>query len=132
MVTAPLLNVRQLWVSLVLGDDHYEKIWHAKEPSLLTGNEWRATVKICSLSPAMATSPYEWKLFREVLIRSLIHFGCSFLISYLDCSVWCWIYNITIRCFLFLLHVHMVHGPHNLPAKRETLAKSYDLTMKLV
>ena len=34
---------------------------HAKEPSLLNGHECRLKVKICSPSPAMLTSPNEWK-----------------------------------------------------------------------
>ena len=50
----------------VLGVDHYKRmprvtvrVWHAKEPSLLDGNECRAQVKICNPSPAMVTSPSE-------------------------------------------------------------------------
>ena len=37
-------------------------MWQAKEPSLLNGHECRAWVKICSPSPAMVTSQYEWKI----------------------------------------------------------------------
>ena len=37
-------------------------MWHEKEPSLLNGQECRAQVKICSPSPVMVTSPYEWKI----------------------------------------------------------------------
>ena len=37
-------------------------MWHAKESSLLNGHECRAYVKICSPSPAMVLSPYEWEI----------------------------------------------------------------------
>ena len=36
--------------------------WHAKEPLLLNGHECPACINICSPSPAMVTSPYEWKI----------------------------------------------------------------------
>ena len=35
-------------------------IWRAKEPSLFKGYECRAYVKICSPSPVIVTSPYDW------------------------------------------------------------------------
>ena len=37
-------------------------MWHAKEPSLLNGHECRAKVNICSPSPVLMPSPYEWKI----------------------------------------------------------------------
>ena len=37
-------------------------MWHAKEPSLLNGHERRASVKICSPSTAIVSSPYKWKI----------------------------------------------------------------------
>ena len=36
-------------------------VWHAKEPSLLSGHECRTYVIICSPSSVMVTSPYELK-----------------------------------------------------------------------
>ena len=41
-----------------------QKLWHVKEPSLHNGHECWAWVKICSPSPAMVTSPYEWKILQ--------------------------------------------------------------------
>ena len=38
-------------------------VWHVKEPSLLNGHECRAKLKIFRPSPAMVTSPNEWKKF---------------------------------------------------------------------
>ena len=40
-------------------------MWHTKEPSLLNGHECRALVKICSSSPVMVTSLYEWKMLER-------------------------------------------------------------------
>ena len=39
-------------------------VWKAKKPSLLNGHECRVPiyVKICSPSPVMGLSPYEWKI----------------------------------------------------------------------
>ena len=35
-------------------------VWQATEPTLLSGHECRAQVNICSPSPAMVKSLYEW------------------------------------------------------------------------
>ena len=67
-VTAPLRNARQqVWVSRVLGKDHYingcsvsQKVWHIKEPSLLNGHECRVYVKFCSPSPVRTGQPQWW------------------------------------------------------------------------
>ena len=37
-------------------------MWYVKESSLLNGDECWAQVNICSSSPAMVTSPCEWKI----------------------------------------------------------------------
>ena len=38
------------------------KICHAKEPSMLHGDELRVYIKICSPSTVLVTFPYEWKI----------------------------------------------------------------------
>ena len=40
-------------------------VWHSKEPLLLNGHKSREWVKICNPSPAMVTSPYEWKILQR-------------------------------------------------------------------
>ena len=51
-----------IYVSGVLGDDHYKRMSRVTEPLIFNGHQCRAKVKICSPSPAMLRSKYEWKI----------------------------------------------------------------------
>ena len=65
LVTGPLPNVRQwVWVSRVLGNDHYKRMPHAAvgvAPYRTITVQYKAKVK-SSPSPVMVTSPYEWNI----------------------------------------------------------------------
>ena len=68
-MTAPLSNARQLvWVSRVLGDDHYKRIPRvtvgvARLRTLTGQRRWMPNIgQNLQPLPAVVTSPYEWKI----------------------------------------------------------------------
>ena len=58
--------------------------WHAIEPSMLYGHGCRAYVNICSHSPAMLTSPYEWTILKW---DDKLHTNKQKYIHILDCVI---------------------------------------------
>ena len=51
-------------MTIINGCPVSQKMWHAKELSVLSGHKCRAYVKICSPSPAMVTSSNEGKILQ--------------------------------------------------------------------
>ena len=49
-------------MTIINGCPVSQKVWYAKESSLLNGHECRAWLKFCSPWLVMVTSPYEWKI----------------------------------------------------------------------
>ena len=54
-------------ITIINGFPVSQKVWHAKEFSLLDVHEYREKVKICSPSPVVVTSPYEGKFSSEMI-----------------------------------------------------------------